>query len=82
MASVMWPLYFPDMHFSLLPICHHFFGQVRTQRGVPIASQLRSHKLFSTHFPELALLADSATLYHTGANVEKLQLCVAVRMIW
>ena len=40
--------------------------QVRTQRGVPIHSQLRSHKLFSAHFEELAHLVDSATLYHTG----------------
>ncbi len=41
--------------------------QVRTSRGVPIQSQLRSHQLFSENFEELALLADSATLYHTGA---------------
>lgn len=43
--------------------------QVRTQRGVPIESQLRSHRLFSSHFEELARLADSATLYHTGTAV-------------
>jgi hypothetical protein len=47
--------------------------QVRTQRGVPIHSQLRSHKLFSTHFEEFAHLVDSATLYHTGAQLHRQQ---------
>ena len=69
------------MQSSLPLICNGVFGQVRTQRGVPIASQLRSHKLFSAHFPELALLADSATLYPHRCALGVLQLCVAVRLI-
>ncbi len=41
--------------------------QIRTGRGVPISSQLRSHQLFSQNFDCFAGLVDSATLYHTGA---------------
>ena len=40
--------------------------QIRTGRGVPISSQLRSHQLFSQNFDCFAGLVDSATLYHTG----------------
>lgn len=54
-------------HLAVLLCLCNAHMQVRTQRGVPIHSQLRSHKLFSTHFEDFAHLSDSCTLYHTGA---------------
>lgn len=49
--------------------------QVRTGRGVPVSSQLRSHQLFSQHFEDYSQLVDSATLYHTGKHPSPLAPC-------
>lgn len=52
-----------------LAVARGIWRKIRTGRGVPIPSQLRSHRLFSQNFEELAKLVDSATLYHTGSNL-------------
>ena len=53
---------------SFRPDIRHVGAQIRTGRGVPISSQLRSHQLFSQNFDCFTGLVDSATLYHTGAR--------------
>ncbi len=50
-----------------LAVARGVWRKLRTGRSVPISSQLRSHRLFSDNWERLAHLADSATLYHTGA---------------
>ncbi|CAM9373289.1 unnamed protein product, partial [Phaeothamnion confervicola] len=37
-------------------------------RGVPVAQQLRSHRLFAEHFAEYAALVDEASLFDTTAD--------------
>ncbi|GMH36595.1 hypothetical protein BSKO_04468 [Bryopsis sp. KO-2023] len=49
-----------------LAVGRGIWRKLRTGRGVPISSQLRSHRLFSENFEKIAKLVDSATLYHTG----------------
>eukprot|EP00210_Caulerpa_lentillifera_P007168 g6858.t1 len=52
-----------------LAVARGIWRKIRTGRGVSISSQLRSHRLFSQNFNEMAKLVDSVTLYHTGSNL-------------
>jgi hypothetical protein len=55
-----------------LAVARGVWRRVRTGRSVPAADQLRSHRLFAGSFPRIAPLADSATLFHTGAALTTL----------
>jgi hypothetical protein len=55
-----------------LAVARGVWRRVRAGRSVPAAAQLRSHRLFAASFPRIAPLADSATLFHTGAALTTL----------
>jgi len=48
-----------------------FVRQIITGRGVPVHSQLRSHRLFSENFEEYVNLVDGAMLYDNSAPSSK-----------
>jgi hypothetical protein len=49
-----------------LAVARGVWRKLRSGRSVPVAAQLRSHRLFSENWEGLAHAVDSATLYHTG----------------
>ena len=55
-----------------LAVARGVWRRLRSGRGVPVAEQLRSHRLFSAGFATAAALADSATLFHTGSALTTL----------
>ncbi|CAD7696114.1 unnamed protein product [Ostreobium quekettii] len=52
-----------------LAVGRGIWRKLRTGRGVPVSSQLRSHRLFAQNFETMADLVDTATLYHTGSKL-------------
>jgi hypothetical protein len=58
-----------------LAVARGFWRQIQTGRGVPVAAQLRSFRLFAQAWPTYCRVVDSATLYHTGAQTT-LPLCM------
>ena len=55
-----------------LAVARGVWRRLRSGRCVPVAEQLRSHRLFAAGFPAAAALADSATLFHTGSALTTL----------
>ena len=51
-----------------LAVARGFWRRLRSGRGVAVAAQLRSHRLFSDNWTKICKMMDSATLYHTGAH--------------
>lgn len=49
-----------------LAVARGIWRKIRTGRSVPVASQLRSHRLFSENWEHLAHLVDMATMFNTG----------------
>lgn len=52
-----------------LAVARGVWRKLRTGRSVPVASQLRSHKMFAKNWENTASRVDSATLYHTGMHL-------------
>lgn len=52
-----------------LAVARGFWRMLQTGRGVPVAAQLRSFRLFAQSWPTYCRVVDSATLYHTGASL-------------
>ena len=67
-----------------LAVARGFWRHLRSGRGVPVAAQLRSHRLFADNWPRYCKLLNSATLYHTGACHATLiaQSRMMVRVFW
>jgi hypothetical protein len=57
-----------------LAVARGFWRKLRSGRSVPVAAQLRSHRLFAENWCRYCKLVDSATLYHTGAQVTGVDL--------
>lgn len=55
-----------------LAVARGVWRRLRSGRCVPVAEQLRSHRLFAAGFASAAALADSATLFHTGSALTTL----------
>jgi len=55
-----------------LAVARGVWRRLRSGRCVPVAEQLRSHRLFAAGFPAAAALADSATLFHMGSALTTL----------
>ena len=52
-----------------LAVARGIWRKIRTGRSVPVAAQLRSHRLFSENFEAFTKLVDCATLYDTGNSL-------------
>ena len=55
-----------------LAVARGVWRRLRSGRCVPVAEQLRSHRLFAAGFARAAALADSATLFDTGSALTTL----------
>ena len=79
-AAALWPSCGPRQPYLVKVIGIHvqpeiavpraILRQITTGRGVPVQAQLRSFRLFATHFEEYAALSDECVLFNNNVWID------------